>query len=143
MAILALLTIVSCIMEIRITEKLEVTGWARTTFVLPKLIGAGHNRFFTIENGGANHKVANLSNGVSNLNPCGDDDYSDCYGGFVYVKDGGIFTLETVIHGGKATYGGGILANGGVTTIIRSSIAGCSAIAMEVEFILTHIRRVL
>ena len=96
-----------CVMyyEIVVTGKLNVTGVPNADGVLPKLIGAGHNRLFKVESGGELVvKSLNLT-GVRTTTPCGGNDYSGCFGGIVYVTvSAGLFTAEdTVFHGGKAS----------------------------------------
>ena len=52
--------------EIVVTGKLNVTGVPDANGVLPKLIGAGHNRLFKVESGGKLRLNAlNLTNGYS------------------------------------------------------------------------------
>eukprot|EP00944_MAST-04C_sp_MAST-4C-sp1_P003556 g3556.t1 len=110
-----------CVMyyEIVVTGKLNVTGVPNADGVLPKLIGAGHNRLFKVESGGELVvKSLNLTGGA----PSTRDYYG--WGGAVLVF-GSFNTISSFFWGNEGYRGGAILGknSGSNIQIFNSTIS--------------------
>ena len=109
--------------EIVVTGKLNVTGVPDANGVLPKLIGAGHNRLFKVESGGKLRLNAlNLTNGYSAQ---GD---SDGNGGAVLVigEESAFHATNAFFVNNKAHKDGGAVAVGGQSSVYLTNCSVAS-----------------